>query len=104
MKEIFVDADFDVEEITSKINNLMSKWSIQLLDINGPNWIVFDYEMEIKYVFIFDVDFNDLETYCKNNNLQDLLLDWDYDKNISITMQEVSNGSDKKVWWKCNIC
>lgn len=36
MKEIFVDADFDVEEITSKINNLMSKWSIQLLDINGP--------------------------------------------------------------------
>ena len=70
MKEIFVDADFDVEEITSKINNLMSKWSIQLLDINGPNWIVFDYEMEIKYVFIFDVDFNDLETRIKLEDLK----------------------------------
>ena len=70
MKEIFVDADFDVEEITSKINNLTSKWSIQLLDINGPNWIVFDYEMEIKYVFIFDVDFNDLETRIKLEDLK----------------------------------
>ena len=70
MKEIFVDADFDVEEITSKINNLMSKWLIQLLDINGPNWIVFDYEMEIKYVFIFDVDFNDLETRIKLEDLK----------------------------------
>ena len=29
MKEIFVDADFDVEEITSKINNLM----YELLDL-----------------------------------------------------------------------
>ena len=34
MKEIFIEADFDVDEITSKINSLMSKWSIQLLDIN----------------------------------------------------------------------
>ncbi len=70
MKEIFIDADFDVDEITSKINSLMSKWSIQLLDINGPNWIVFDYDMEIKYVLIFQVDFNDLETRIKLEDLK----------------------------------
>lgn len=34
------------------------------------NWIVFDYEMEIKYVFIFDVDFNDLETRIKLEDLK----------------------------------
>ena len=70
MKEIFIEADFDVDEITSKINSLMSKWSIQLLDINGPNWIVFDYDMEIKYVFIFNVDFSDIETRIKLEDLK----------------------------------
>ena len=70
MKEIFIEADFDVDEITSKINSLMSKWSIQLLDINGPNWIVFDYDMEIKYVFIFNVDFSDIETRIKLEELK----------------------------------
>ena len=70
MKEIFIEADFDVDEITSKINSLMSKWSIQLLDINGPNWIVFDYDMEIKYVFIFNVDFSDIETRIKIEDLK----------------------------------
>ena len=70
MKEIFIEADFDVDEITSKINSLMSKWSIQLLDINGPNWIVFDYDMEIKFVLIFDVDFNDIETRIKLEDLK----------------------------------
>ena len=70
MKEIFIEADFDVDEITSKINSLMSKWSIQLLDINGPNWIVFDYDMEIKYVLIFNVDFSDIETRIKLEDLK----------------------------------
>lgn len=70
MKEIFIDANFDVEEITSKINNIMTKWSIQLLDINGPNWIIFDYNMEIKFVLIFDVDFEDIETRIKLEDLK----------------------------------
>lgn len=65
MKKIFIDANFDVDDITFKINKIMAKWSIQLLDINGPNWIIFDYDMEIKFVLIFDVDFNDIETRIK---------------------------------------
>lgn len=48
----------------------MAKWSIQLLDINGPNWIIFDYDMEIKFVLIFDVDFNDIETRIKLEDLK----------------------------------
>ena len=70
MREFFLDADFDVDETTSKINNIMSKWSIQLLDINGPNWIVFDYDMEIRYLFQFQVDFKDMETRIKLEDLK----------------------------------
>ena len=70
MKELFFDENFNVVEVTSKINHVMSKWSIQLLDIIGPNWIVYDYEMEIKYVFQFQVDFNDIETRIKLEDLK----------------------------------
>lgn len=43
--------------------------------------------------------FNDLFTtddYTKNI--------WNFDKNISIDPYTVSRGSNKKVWWKCDIC
>ena len=70
MREFFLSGDFSVEETTLKINTIMSKWSIQFLDINGPNWVIFDYEMNIKYVFLFQVDFNDLETRIKLEDLK----------------------------------
>ena len=70
MKEVFYDEDFDVEEVSSKISNVMSRWSIQLLDINGPNWVIYDYDMEIKYLIRFQVDFNDLETRIKLEDLK----------------------------------
>lgn len=70
MREILIDSDFSVDDLTAEISNIMSKWSIQFLDINGPNWVVFDYDMYIKYVFIFNVDFNDLETRIKLEDLK----------------------------------
>lgn len=70
MREIFVDSDFSVDDATLKINNIMSKWSVHFLDIIGPNWVIFDYDMNIKYVFIFDVDFNDIETRIKLEDLK----------------------------------
>lgn len=70
MREIFLDSTFDVEEITEKINNIMSRWSIQLLDINGPNWVIFDYDMEIRYLIQFQVDFKDIETRIKLEDLK----------------------------------
>ena len=33
----------------------------------------------------------------------ELLADWDYEKN-SINPNDVSNASNKKVYWKCNVC
>ena len=44
MKEIVINSDFDISEVTSKINAIMSKWSIKLLDINGPDWAIYTYQ------------------------------------------------------------
>ncbi|WP_406533123.1 hypothetical protein [Methanobrevibacter sp.] len=62
MKEIAVDDEFDVDELTQKISAVMSRWSVQMLDINGPDWVIYDYDMEIIYHIHFNVDFNDIET------------------------------------------
>lgn len=70
MMEIFLYSDFDVEETTSKINRVMSRWSIRFLDINGPTWSIFDHDMEIRYVLHFEVDFADIETRIKLEDLK----------------------------------
>lgn len=70
MKILDFDENFDVEEVTVQINEIMSKWSVQFLDIAGPNWIVYNYEMEVKYIFKFEVDFHDLETRIKLEDLK----------------------------------
>lgn len=46
------------------------------------------------------VGFNDLETFCKENNREDLLDEWDYDLN-EIKPSEVTPHSEKKVYWLC---
>ncbi len=42
---------------------------------------------------------NDLETKYPN-----IAKEWDYNKNIDLTPQNIHCGSSKKVWWKCSIC
>ena len=70
MKKIYLNCDFDVCEISQIISKIMSKWSIFLIDINGPNWIIYDYEMEIRYLFQFQVDFQDIDTRIKLEDLK----------------------------------
>ena len=45
----------------------------------------------------------DLQTWCLQNDKQDLLDEWDYEKNGNLTPCNTSYGSAKKVWWvgKC---
>ena len=47
--------------------------------------------------------FNDFETWCNKNNKNHLLVEWCYDKN-TILPSEVSYGTRRKVWWKCEKC
>ncbi|MBQ6100240.1 MAG: hypothetical protein IJL02_10330 [Methanobrevibacter sp.] len=70
MNEVFISSDFDVDEVSKQISQIMTQWSTQLLDINGPSWVIYDYEMEVKYLFFFDVDFNDMETRIKLEDLK----------------------------------
>lgn len=46
------------------------------------------------------VGFNDLKTWCIENNKQHIIEEWDYDKN-DINILDVSKGSNKKVNWIC---
>lgn len=47
---------------------------------------------------------NDLETWCKQNNKEYLIDEWDYEKNGDLKPNQVLNCSGKQVWWKCHIC
>ncbi len=47
---------------------------------------------------------NDLETYCKNNNLEYILQEWDCEKNYPLTPKDVTAFSNKNVFWKCSAC
>lgn len=47
------------------------------------------------------VGYNDFETWCNNNAREDLLGEWDYDKNTELP-SDVTFGSGKRIWWKCN--
>ncbi len=53
--------------------------------------------------------------YCSNQKVlsgyndlattnPDLLIEWDYEKNVGLNPNNVSAGSNKKVWWKCKTC
>lgn len=70
MKEITIDGSFNVEELSEKLSAIMSKWSIHLLDINGPDWAIYDWDMDLKYLIHFNVDFHDLEIRIKLEDLK----------------------------------
>lgn len=34
----------------------------------------------------------------------DIAKDWDFEKNVGLSPEQVKAGSDKLIWWKCHIC
>ena len=48
------------------------------------------------------VGFNDFEFYCKHNNKEYLLKEWNSEKNADILPTSISYGTSTKIWWKCN--
>lgn len=49
-----------------------------------------------------NVKYDNLEKWCKQNNKERLLDEWDYSKNNSMSPCDFTAGSSKKVWWKCD--
>ena len=48
------------------------------------------------------IGFNDLSTWCKKNDMEYLLEEWDENNNIS--PYEVTRGTRKKILWNCKEC
>lgn len=46
---------------------------------------------------------NDLETWCKKNGMEHLLVEWDYSKNKS-NPDELLPCSNDNINWKCSVC
>ncbi|MDY5058894.1 MAG: zinc-ribbon domain-containing protein [Bacilli bacterium] len=46
------------------------------------------------------IGYNDLYTYCINNHLEEIIEEFDNDKN-NFSMKDVTAGSDKETWWIC---
>lgn len=48
------------------------------------------------------VGFNDFESWCKHNNKEYLLKEWNIERNADILPTSISFGTSTKIWWKCN--
>ena len=68
-KEIYY-ADFDVDEVSLKINSLMSKWSTHLIEIKGQKWKVYDHSDILLFEFDFLIDFKNVEARVKLEDLR----------------------------------
>lgn len=68
-KEIYY-IDFDVDEVSSRIYDLMDKWSVHLIHIKGQNWQVFNHSNELVYEFDFLIDFRNIDGRIKLEDLK----------------------------------
>ena len=42
--------------------------------------------------------------WCDNNGREDYLLDWDYEKNHSLSPSSILRGTHNEYYWKCHYC
>ena len=117
------------EKSISVLNpHLLSEWDYEKNQPLSPNMISLNSNEEVywkcnnNHSFLMSIDkrtngrncpycsnrkllkgYNDFETWCKQNNRIDLLLDWDYANN-QLSPSDYFKGYKKDVSWKCNKC
>ena len=69
MKDVYY-IDFDVDEVTSRINCMMSRWSVHLIHIKGQNWKVYNHSDILVHEFDFLIDFKNIEGRIKLEDLK----------------------------------
>ena len=42
------------------------------------------------------------QSYCERMELRALLEQWDTQRNLPLTPNQISHGSKQKVWWRCD--
>ncbi|WP_407381014.1 hypothetical protein [Methanobrevibacter sp.] len=68
-KEVYY-IDFDVDEVTSRINSLMGRWSVHMIKIRGQNWQVFNHSGDVIHEFHFFIDFKNVDGRIKLEDLK----------------------------------
>lgn len=69
MNEVY-NSDFDVCDVSRRINSLMSRWSVHMIHIKGQNWRILNHSDELVCEFVFCVDFNDIDVRVKLEDLK----------------------------------
>ncbi len=62
--------DFDVDEVSSRICTLMSRWSVHMIKIRGQKLLVYNHSYEVVYEFHFLIDFKNIEGRIKLEDLK----------------------------------
>ena len=44
-----------------------------------------------------------LESFCAQGDRAALLAEWDAEKNAPLTPEQLTPGSNKRVWWQCSL-
>lgn len=70
MKKVKFEKDYSLEDTASYISSLMAEWSSYKLHIAGPKWTVYDYDGEVKYEITLDIDYKDLDSRLKFEDLK----------------------------------
>ena len=100
--EIISEWDFDKNEITPYECRPMSNKKVWWICNQGHSWNaviakrVSGEKCPVCQGKQILSGFNDLATTHRS-----LVMEWDYEKNIGITPEDISKGSEEKVWWKC---
>lgn len=110
--------------LLSDINNLVKEWDYELNFPYTPENFKIHSNKKVNWIckkghsYIARIDSRVAGTgcpYCSNkktlkgfNDLfttnPELKNDWLFDKNKNVNPEQLTYGSDKKVWWKCHIC
>jgi very-short-patch-repair endonuclease len=95
------------KELTKKdLNRLVHQMNSSVHDMNihvGDYLKLTDFvntRMFNEFISCFPSPFPDLSLF---NTHPDLSKEWDYESNYPLTPKDFSYGSDKKIWWKCEI-
>ena len=70
MKNVKFERDYPLEDTESYISGMMAEWSSHKLHIAGSKWTVYDYDGEVKYEITLDIDYKDLDSRLKFEDLK----------------------------------
>ena len=70
MVQTVLDENFNIDEISEKIQSQMSQWRSHKITLNNVKWEIFNHDGETVYSYFFNIDFDDVEARIKLEDLR----------------------------------